>query len=98
MIAQIQTPVPDISFQYVPRFVIFVGNCGYRCPDYLGDSYVGAFQVTRGLLQRKRFAHQTGPEKSSRADIWCARLQMAWCFCFVSTGILGLRRFGGRTK
>ena len=44
------------------------------------------------------FWHETAPEKSSRADIWCARLQIALHVFFVSFATLGLRRFGGRAN
>ena len=42
--------------------------------------------------RRKRFCHETGPEKWSRADIRCTRLRMALRVFFVSTGIPGLRK------
>jgi len=41
-------------------------------------------------------AHQKGPEKWYWAHILCTRLQMALHVFFVPSGILGLRKFGGR--
>ena len=47
---------------------------------------------------KNRFWHETNPEKSSRADIWCSRPQIALRVFVVSIGTQGLRRFGNRVK
>lgn len=63
--------------------------------------YVGALQKVynaTGFPGANVFAHPGGPENWSRADIWCTRLQVALCVFSVSTGILCLRKFGGRTN
>ena len=42
--------------------------------------------------QRNGFPHEPGPEKRSRADNWCIRLEMALRIFLVSTEILRIHR------
>ena len=62
----------------------------------LMKQHFGVLKLYWWLPTKTRFGHETGPDKSCRADIWCTRLQIALRAFFVSIGTLGFRRFGGR--
>ena len=64
--------------------------------------YTGAMIELYKKLTRQMFGHQKGPGKLPRADIrWIFGVpgrKKALCVLVVSSGLLGLRRFGGRTN
>jgi len=64
----------------------------------LFKQHFGVFELHTWFATKTRFGHETGPEKSSRADLRCTRLLIALRVFFVSTGTLGLRSLGGRTS
>ena len=62
------------------------------------EQHFGFLGLYEWFATKTHFGHEEGADKSSRADTRCTRLRIALLVFFVSTGTLGLRRFGGRTK
>jgi len=70
---------------------------GLRLTESIKEHF-GFLELYKRFATKKRFGHGTSPGNSSRADMRCTRLLIAFRVCFVSKGTLGLRKFGGRAN
>ena len=73
-------------------------SCAFDMVDGMSLATLWCSEALKWFATKTRFGHETRPEKSSRADIRCTRLQMALRVFLVSTEILGLQRFGGQAR
>jgi len=60
--------------------------------------HLGYFAASHEAYNTNTSVHQKRTEKQFRGDVRCTLLQVALRIFVVLFGILGLRRFGGRTN